>query len=412
MKNCPECDQELADDAVHCGHCGARVEEKKDDERNKTMFGMGGISQDDLREAAEDAKEKSASQGGGSSAEDSADSAEEKQKDEGGDDGGFRLPTPGEMGNAPDEEGSEADASDAAAVDDKPGGEGGTRLGMSELPDDQKAGFAKTEALPEVGEEESGEEISTQGDSGLGGGRLSSPGGDEASGGMGAGPDRSDQPSPSNDSPFAVGDKPAPAGESGQSSEDIGLADTPPPQSAPDLADETGAAGPTDPDPSPAGGAASAGGPTDPSPSGGTSSGVGPIDSSPGSSPSPAAGPTDPDPSPAGAGAQGPSRSTTPDSTGGGADVATKEPGGGQADEAAGGGLTNDARFGGDDDEPMANSATGSEVGQRELEMDPPTSSDTGSGNKKVILIVVGILGASFMLCVGVGILAWALGYV
>lgn len=89
MKSCPECEEQIADDAVHCGHCGAKVEER---DSKQTMFGVGAVDQDELEQAVADAKE-------------AADRAEEKleQQDEDQSGGlstestGSRIPRPDEV---------------------------------------------------------------------------------------------------------------------------------------------------------------------------------------------------------------------------------------------------------------------------------------------------------------------------
>jgi cobalamin biosynthesis Mg chelatase CobN len=104
MKTCPECEEQIADDAVHCGHCGAKVDER---DSKQTMFGVGAVDQDELDQAVADAKE-------------AADRAEEKLKDEqqqqqqqqeeqtsdefGGESTGSRIPRPDEVTGTHEEE--------------------------------------------------------------------------------------------------------------------------------------------------------------------------------------------------------------------------------------------------------------------------------------------------------------------
>ena len=99
MKTCPECEEQIADDAVHCGHCGAKVEER---DSKQTMFGVGAVDQDELEQAVADAKQ-------------AADRAEEKLADEQQDDAeglgnestGSRIPRPDEVtGQHEQEEGT------------------------------------------------------------------------------------------------------------------------------------------------------------------------------------------------------------------------------------------------------------------------------------------------------------------
>jgi hypothetical protein len=151
MKQCPECDENLADDAVHCGHCGARVEEGDDGGEKKTMFGLGTISDEDLEEAAEEAKGDSSEAGG----------------DSGDGSGSSRLTRPGET----DAGGQTAES---AETDTGPeAGDGGARLGLTDPDADSgSSALAETEAMPAV-DDESGE--SREADSQLEGGRLSNP---------------------------------------------------------------------------------------------------------------------------------------------------------------------------------------------------------------------------------------------
>ncbi len=155
MKQCPECDENLADDAVHCGHCGAKVEEEAGGGgEKKTMFGLGTISDSELEQAA----------GQGDEAEDDGGS------------GSSRLPKPGETGAGDDEPATEQTAS-APETDDK-----STRLGLATSgdEDDDSAALAKTAAMPSVEDQDEQNGESREADSELEQGRLSNPGsGDE-----------------------------------------------------------------------------------------------------------------------------------------------------------------------------------------------------------------------------------------
>lgn len=55
---CPNCSKENADDSAHCGFCGNQLTEGG----KKTMFGMAALSADQIRAAAEAAKQKAASE--------------------------------------------------------------------------------------------------------------------------------------------------------------------------------------------------------------------------------------------------------------------------------------------------------------------------------------------------------------
>jgi hypothetical protein len=93
MKDCPECGEQVADDAVHCGHCGSKVEEERSEKQ--TMFGVGTVDADSLKSAVDEAQ----GEAGDSDADDrgSQDDASAESGDDQGS-GGFRLPTPGEAG--------------------------------------------------------------------------------------------------------------------------------------------------------------------------------------------------------------------------------------------------------------------------------------------------------------------------
>ena len=45
---CPNCGKEISEDAAHCGHCGARIEQQQ----KKTMIGVGAIDSEKLKEAS------------------------------------------------------------------------------------------------------------------------------------------------------------------------------------------------------------------------------------------------------------------------------------------------------------------------------------------------------------------------
>ena len=51
---CPNCEGENADNAIHCGFCGARLDEGSGNKQ--TMLGMAGINVDQIRAAAEEAR--------------------------------------------------------------------------------------------------------------------------------------------------------------------------------------------------------------------------------------------------------------------------------------------------------------------------------------------------------------------
>ncbi|MFU8803640.1 MAG: zinc ribbon domain-containing protein [Bradymonadaceae bacterium] len=52
MITCPNCGKPVAEDVVHCGHCGHRM----DHENKKTMLGMAAINADELQRAIAEAK--------------------------------------------------------------------------------------------------------------------------------------------------------------------------------------------------------------------------------------------------------------------------------------------------------------------------------------------------------------------
>jgi len=50
---CPNCGKELADGTAHCGYCGHEIDGGTG---KKTMFGMGGIDSEAIKQAAEEAR--------------------------------------------------------------------------------------------------------------------------------------------------------------------------------------------------------------------------------------------------------------------------------------------------------------------------------------------------------------------
>lgn len=198
MKNCPECAEQIADDAVFCGECGTRVEER---DNKKTMFGMGAIDADDLDGAVQQAKDEADQQGGGQRGKDDKGGQGEKK-------GGFRLPTPGEVGEkskkgsgAPDEDVRNRPRTETSPKTLKAADEGAT-----------EEAFAKTEAMDALDEGDLGGDGDADLDQALAdleGGRLSGPGQDEGRQDLDAGPELKEETSPSDlgESPFSGGAK-------------------------------------------------------------------------------------------------------------------------------------------------------------------------------------------------------------
>lgn len=385
MKQCPDCGENLADDAVHCGHCGTKVEEEEKDS-NKTMFGVGALSDEDLEKAAQQAKKKSENQRTQEGA---------KASPDGGDGGEFRLPTPGEMGDDKltqgNDGGSDGSEEQAETTDD------GTRLGLKGPTDGDgdASAYAETEALPMVDDDKL--EKQQDGASELEGGRLSSPTGEEKQDQqLGSSPDlKADSAPPSGDSsPFVQGD----SNQMARSTEEsMG------PVASNDRAEQA-STGPTAGDTTP----------ESQMPSGKQSQGAGATgdtDSSlPGGSPtgdaaSPAASP---DTGPSETAAESPSGKAA--SSGAGSDTA---PAGVNQGTTSQNPLSDDSRFGdsptqpdsGGQDQPLAAGGTGSEIGQRPGQGQLQTTDDEGSN--KTLLIVVGILGVSLFLCAAVGLVGY-----
>jgi len=408
MKKCPECGENLADDAVHCGKCGSKVETSDDQGEKKTMFGMGTVSQEDLEQAADGAE---------------AASAEADDEDDGDD--GFRLPNPGDTGVGQEPDGG---AGQEGGVS---GGEtdSGTRLGLKgpaadTEEDDAGAALADTKAMPSIDTSEDEQSTKQEEAPELDGGRISSPGGDEgggvsASADVEVGGDR-----PGGESPFAGDGGGRPSGvdrnthESGRpvpegpgdpdsmadTTPDGGRrgpeAETAPTDTRPVDPSEDGPAGrdtAADAGPSPAdvdsgGGAPGAAGggagtEDDNQPVSGTATTTGsrasqpsvsgPSDAPPGAGPS--AGPPDGDDQ----------RATSPDGQ-----TAPVE----QSRNA----LAGDDRFGGGGSSQAQQMARGQGHQSQKPETQPGGEAVDDSGiDKKTLLIVVGVLFASGILCAG-----------
>lgn len=375
MKECPECGENLADDAVHCGHCGAQVEEGEEDNK-QTMFGVGALSDEDLE---------------------NLDDGGDSESDE---DDGFRLPSPGEM-----EGGDESEKASREAQ--KSGDEGGRPGLKGPSDDDDAAALAETEALPQLDE---GEDAGRQQDgSDLQKGRLSSPGAEEGAQQLDAPPDLGDQSSPddSGGSPFAGDDQQAQSvgGQQGSTQAKTGESktDTIPPEDQGAGAGTSGRGGgdqmadtadivsePGDePEPAPQSGTSATGGGDSPQQAAGTPSGGG---------------------SGAGGRQQGgrgqdqkPAQPASPGSDRGAEEqAASRDP------------RTEDSRFGGggahaeqQQDQPPAGGVQGQGLAQ---EQQPQSSADSSSDNK-TLLIIVGILAAMFLVCGIVGLAAFWMGF-
>lgn len=79
MIQCPECSKDIAENAAHCGHCGAKVPAAGTG--MKTMFGFGAISPEMMKEAAaEVAAAKDAATSAAGNAASAADAAFDNQR--------------------------------------------------------------------------------------------------------------------------------------------------------------------------------------------------------------------------------------------------------------------------------------------------------------------------------------------
>jgi len=161
MKDCPDCGEQVADDAVHCGHCGAKVEEERSEKQ--TMFGVGTVDADSLKSAVDEAQgagesDETGEDEGGRDGEEGGESAEESQTDEGS--GGFRLPTPGEAGAS---EGDDREAAVELSTEEddepvespglpEPSEVGDGRLSVPESDAERQNPSEETAADPESGE--------------------------------------------------------------------------------------------------------------------------------------------------------------------------------------------------------------------------------------------------------------------
>lgn len=129
MIQCPECGKEIADNSAHCGFCGAEIQTGGG---KKTMIGFAAVTEDAMREAAQQAR-------------DARDRAEQEanppqSSDEGGGEPKLKLPKPGLSAPKSSSASGPASGSDAPKFSiPKPGG------GASQAPPD-----AKTEAMPPV----------------------------------------------------------------------------------------------------------------------------------------------------------------------------------------------------------------------------------------------------------------------
>jgi len=383
MKECPECGENLADDAVHCGHCGERVEDQEEDKK-QTMFGVGALSDEDL---------EAGSQGDGEGSED------------------FRLPSPGEMG-------VDGESEEARGETESSSGEESGRPGLKSGSDeDQPGALAETEALPSLDE---GDETARQQEgSDLQEGRISSPGGGGEE--LGASPELSGEstPSDSEGSPFAGEDSQSPSGVEEQrepKTPEIGASSTEPsspePQSAGSVesdADEGRQMAETadiisepgdEPDPTPR-----------------SSGGARATEEGPASEPK---RPNERPESASKPGAGSPQRQGDDPS----------EPGTGRAGDqvdqqsASRDPTSEDERFGGGQPEPEQpevpagsggppepQRAAGGAQG-RELagEQQPRSSADSGSDNK-TLFVIVGILAAMFFVCAAGGAVLYFVGF-
>jgi len=374
MKQCPECGENLADDAVHCGHCGAQVEEGGEDNK-ETMFGVGALSDEDLEGIEE----------GG----------------EGDDDDDFRLPSPGEMGGD-DQDGEDRTDRGAEGAPDQGGGEG--RPGLKGPSDeDDAAALAETEALPSLDEQEDrGRE---QEGSDLEEGRISSPGPESGEQEIGASPDLAGESSPaaSGGSPFAGEDQQAQQVGGGGAHTGSSMTDSSPPEKQ-----ETGAGGDqsqpghdlpdtADLEPEfeeshglPSGGGASSQSGRDDQPAAGT-----PEQDAGTSQAGGGAGAGTPGQRTGGAGG-GPPEQQEPGGAGGGEaepdqHVASRDP------------MAEDSRFDSEQsgprnqDQPPAGDVQG--AGGLAQEQQPQSSAQSSSDENNTTLIIVAIVGAMFLVC-------------
>jgi cobalamin biosynthesis Mg chelatase CobN len=158
MKSCPECEEQIADDAVHCGHCGAKVEER---DSKQTMFGVGAVDQDELDQAVADAKE-------------AADRAEEKLEQQDDDESGglstestgSRIPRPDEVskedeGSTSTLSGSSSTASSSSASSSSPSSPSSSSSSAS-TPDPSPSGGSTARAESDDSEVQTPSQINTE----------------------------------------------------------------------------------------------------------------------------------------------------------------------------------------------------------------------------------------------------------
>ncbi len=179
MKTCPECDEQLADDAQHCGHCGQKLEE---DDAQSTQFGLGAVSPGDIDLDEDEEESDEGTMGSDAAGADPSDGS------------GPSLPTPGEISDdsSPDDTSDSGEISETSPVDLTSSADGKSE-------DGEGAAFAKTATMSPVDEQDDRDDASS-----TGGGPLGGIGESEDDSG---GPSLQDDSSRSGDdrSPFASG---------------------------------------------------------------------------------------------------------------------------------------------------------------------------------------------------------------
>lgn len=157
MITCPNCGKQVADDTVHCGHCGHRIQT----DQKKTMLGMAAINPAELQKALAQGRETA------------------QQSAEGPDAPKLKLPTPGDVAGGverqpgdfalPRPEAQPSPSASAAAVLEPAGQPPG---GPFATDDD---GNAKTEMLPQI-------DMRSEASAGLGASAVTEPEVDASSG--------------------------------------------------------------------------------------------------------------------------------------------------------------------------------------------------------------------------------------
>lgn len=135
MIQCPECGKDIADDVAHCGYCGAQVETAAG---KKTMIGFAAVTDETLRQAAEQAKQAR------ETAENAADQAAGGESSE----GKLKLPKPNLP--SPAKPAGSARGPGGKLNIPRPGGADPTDSSDSGVGDPQAPSDAKTEIMSPV----------------------------------------------------------------------------------------------------------------------------------------------------------------------------------------------------------------------------------------------------------------------